>query len=447
MPLPSAADRLEACLAETARWQERTNAYVTVTADAARAEARAADAAAAAGRWLGLLHGLPIAIKDNLDTAGVRTTSGSLFFGDRRPNEDATIVARLRRAGAVIVGKATMHEVAFGVRSHNPVVGQARNPHDLSRIPGGSSGGSGIVVAAGMAEAAIGTDTGGSVRLPAALCGITGLRPTHGRVSNHGCLPVSASHDTVGPMARTAAECALIFTVLAGYDSKDPASEDRPLESFLPTLGDGIAGVRIGVPRTFYLDGCSPAVTEAYRRALKVLESLGARLVDVDVPGAAAMQDEAAVVIYSDACQLHAERLGDAARWGPTTIERMRQGLAFTGRDYARAMRAREQWRRTLAHVFAEVDILASPTTVDGAPPIEDGRGLGAATLSVAKNTYCGAFGYLPGLSLPMGVTADGLPLALQLEAAWWREPLLLRAGHAFQQATDWHALRPKLPA
>jgi aspartyl-tRNA(Asn)/glutamyl-tRNA(Gln) amidotransferase subunit A len=441
----SAEQRLEACLAAIGDWQSRTNAFVTVTADAARAKAKTADAARARGQWGGLLQGLPIAIKDNLDTAGVRTTSGSLFFEHHRPNADATIVAKLERAGAVMVGKATMHEVAFGVRSHNRVIGQARNPYDLDRVPGGSSGGSGIAVAAGMAEAAIGTDTGGSIRVPASINGITGLRPTHGRVSNQGCLPVSASHDTVGPMARTAAECALIFAVIAGYDPKDPTSQDRPLENFLPALGDGIAGLRIGVPKNFYLDGCSAAVADAYHAAMRTLESLGAKVVEIEVPGADTIQDDAAVIIYSDACHLHAERMPDEAKWGAMTLERMKTGLAYTGRDYAHAMRARESWQRTLVHVFQQVDVIASPTLVDDPPLIEDGKSLQTATLSVTKNTYCGAFGYLPGLSVPMGVSPSGLPMGLQFEGAWWSEPMLLRLGHAFQEATDWHQMRPKL--
>jgi aspartyl-tRNA(Asn)/glutamyl-tRNA(Gln) amidotransferase subunit A len=442
-----AEQRLDACLAAVDVWQKPTNAYITLTADAARAKARAVDAATAAGKSFGLLHGLPIAIKDNLDTAGVRTTSGSLFFEHHRPNVDATVVAKLERAGAIMVGKATMHEVAFGVRSFNPITGQARNPYDLTRVPGGSSGGSGIVVATGMAEAAIGTDTGGSIRLPSAINGITGLRPTTGRVSNNGCLPVSLSHDTIGPMARTAAECALIFAVIAGYDPKDPTSEDRPLENFLPALGEGIAGVRIGVPQNHYLEGCSADVIEAYQRSLRTLESLGARLVDVEVPGAADIQNDASVMIYSDACQLHAERLGDEKRWGAQTIERMKIGLGFTSRDYARVVRLREIWKRTLVGVFDQVDILASPTLIDEPPPIEDGKSLQGTTISVTKNTYCGAFGCLPGLSVPNGRSRNGLPLALQLEAPWWREPLLLRAGHAFQQATDWHEMRPRAPA
>ena len=440
----SAEQRLEVCLEAISAWQEPTNAFVTVTADAARAKAKAADAARARGQWLGLLHGLPIAIKDNLDTAGVRTTSGSLFFENHRPNADATIVAKLERAGAIMVGKATMHEVAFGIRSHNRVIGQARNPYDLARVPGGSSGGSGIAVATGMAEAAIGTDTGGSIRLPAAINGITGLRPTHGRVSNHGCLPVSASHDTVGPMARTAAECALIFAVIAGYDAKDPTSQERGLENFLPTLADGIAGLRIGVPKNFYLDGCSADVIEAYYAAIRVLESLGAKAVEIEAPGVESLQDEASVIIYSDACHLHADRMRDEAKWGAMTLERMKTGLAYTSRDYARAVRARESWQRTLAGVFQTVDVIASPTLIDEPPPIEDGKSLQAATLSVTKNTYCGAFGCLPGLSVPNGRSRNGLPLGLQLEGAWWSEPMLLRAGHAFQQVTDWHQMRPE---
>ena len=417
---------------------------VTVTEDAARAEAAAADRAASAGRWLGLLHGMPMVIKDNIDTAGVRTTSGSLFFKDHIPNRDAPVVAKLKRAGAVIVGKCTMHEVAFGVRSYNPVIGQARNPYDLTRVPGGSSGGSGIAVATGMAEAALGTDTGGSIRLPAAICGITGLRPTSGRISNQGCLPVSPSHDTIGPMAASALDCARIFAVIAGFDDQDPSSKARPLENFLPSIGEGIAGLRIGVPRNHYLEGCSSDVVSAFHAAITKLESLGAKVVEVTVAGAEGIQDEASVMIFSDACQLHADRLRDEARWGAMTLERLKAGLRYTGADYARAMRTKESWRRTLARLFRDIDVLASPTIVDDPPLVEDGQSLLDATQLVTRNTYCGSFAGVPGISVPIGKSGRGLPLALQLEAAWWDEPTLLRAGHAYQQATDWHHTRPK---
>jgi aspartyl-tRNA(Asn)/glutamyl-tRNA(Gln) amidotransferase subunit A len=440
----SAARRVEACLAAIDLWQPHVNGMVTITAEAARRDALAADRAAAEGRWLGLLHGLPMVIKDNIDTAGIRTTSGSLFFKDRVPNHDATVVKRLKAAGAVIVGKCTMHEVAFGIRSHNPVTGQARNPYDLSRVPGGSSGGSGIAVATGMAEAALGTDTGGSIRLPAALCGITGLRPTSGRVSNRGCLPVSLSHDTIGPMATTAIDCARIFAATAGYDEQDPSSIAHPLENFLPSIGDGIGGLKIGLPKNFYLEGCAPEAAAAFEASIKALELLGAEIVEVTVPGVETIQQEATAMIFSDACALHAERMTDEALWGPTTIERLKLGLEFSGADYARAVRAREVWRRTLARLFNRIDLLASPAILDEAPPIEDGRSLYSATMSVTKNTYCGAFAGLPGIALPNGKSRNGLPLSLQLEAAWWHEPMLLRAGHAYQSATDWHRMRPE---
>ena len=250
--------RLEANLAEVDAWNGRVNAMMAMNGDGARRAADDLDKAAANGEWAGLLHGMTLAIKDNIDTAGIETTRGSQFFKGRVPNSDATVVSRLKRAGAVIVGKATLHEVAFGVRSHNAVIGQCRNPYDTDFIPGGSSGGSGVAVATGMADAALGTDTGGSVRIPAAICGITGLRPTTGRVSNGGCLPVSELHDTIGPMARSAMDVARLFAVMAGYDDTDPTSREMPLENFLPTMGQGISGVRIGIPRAHYYDDLAP---------------------------------------------------------------------------------------------------------------------------------------------------------------------------------------------
>ena len=438
--------RLEENVATYERWNEPTNAMMAMDIDGARRAADAADEAAANGRWLGLLHGVTIAVKDNIDTAGIETTCGSNFFKGRVPNSDAPVVSRLKQAGAVIVGKATLHEVAFGVRSHNAVIGQCRNPYDLNRIPGGSSGGSGVAVATGMVDAALGTDTGGSVRIPSCINGITGLRPTTGRVPNTGCLPVSDSHDTIGPMARSALDVARLFAVMAGYDDSDPTSVDQPLENFLPTMGDGIAGLRIGVPRAYYYDALDPEVGAAVEAALREFEKLGATLVDIELADAADMLGHAAVMIYSDACQLHAERLEEPDKWGQQTIERMRLALDYTSRDYARAMRARETWRRTLARAFRDIDIIAVPTLPHLPPPIEDDRSLYEATLRVAANTYAGAFGALPGLSIPCGASSSGLPIGLLLEGPWWQEPRLLRAGHAYQQVTEWHLRRPTLP-
>jgi aspartyl-tRNA(Asn)/glutamyl-tRNA(Gln) amidotransferase subunit A len=440
-------DKVEAQIAAIDSWNPHVNAMLARNDDAARRDADAADSAAVNGEWQGLLHGVTIMVKDNIDTAGLVTTNGSAFFTARVPNQDATVVRKLRNAGAVIMGKATLHEFAFGVRSYNPVIGQAKNPYDLTRIPGGSSGGSGIAVATGMADMALGTDTGGSVRIPSSINGISGLRPTVGRVSNHGCFPVSATHDTIGPMARSVSDVARLFAVMAGYDDADPISEPRPLENFLPTLTNGIDGLRIAVPRNYYYDNLDSDVQSAIETAIKTFESLGAKITDVSLEGAEQTLENLATIIYSDACAVHADRLeGQDEKWGAQTIERMRIALDRTSRDYARALRAKETWQRTLARLFQDHDMLLTPTMPHLPPPIEDNQTLYEATLRVGANTYAGALGSLPGLSVPCGVSAGGLPIGMQLEAAWWNEPRLLRAGHAFQTVTDWHKLRPELP-
>lgn len=442
-PYPRAREAVEGCLARIEALNPALNAMITTTAEAAREAADACDRAAAEGRWLGLLHGLPIALKDNIETAGVCTTSGAAYLADHIPNRDAPVVARLKAQGAVLTGKANLQELAWGVVSTNPVAGQCRNPWNPARISGGSSGGSGAAVAAGMAEAALGTDTGGSVRIPAAMTGIAGLRPTHGRISTRGITPVSVAHDTVGPMARRVADVARLFAALAAYDSLDPVSRDLPLGNFLPTLGDGIAGVRVGLPRNFFFEDVDAEVEAAVREGARALESLGARLVEVTLAGAETAQRWTTVMAYADACAYHRERL-DA---GPGAIsrpvyERMILGRDFGAVDYAEAMRGREAWRRTLAEAFETVDVLLAPTTPRPAPPIADDRSLHRATQEATRFTYGGALASIPGLSVPCGFSADGLPIGMMLEAAWGAEPLLLRAGHAYQTATDWHLRR-----
>jgi aspartyl-tRNA(Asn)/glutamyl-tRNA(Gln) amidotransferase subunit A len=445
--ITSSAERLRLCMDSIERWNPLVNAMITVDGEGARQSAEDADRASEMGRSRGLLHGIPVIVKDNIDTAGLRTTYGSGFFKDHIPANDATVVRLLRKAGAVIVGKSTLHEFAFGIRTFNPVVGQCRNPWDLTRIPGGSSGGSGVAVATGMAAMALGTDTGGSVRVPAALNGITGLRPTLGRVSNRGCMPVSPTHDTVGPMARSVEEVALLFAVIAGYDAEDHLSESRPLANFLPRIQDGISGLRVGRPRNHYFENLAQSVASAVEEAICTLARLGAEIVDIEVPGAADAHTWATTMIYSDACALHAERLEEGGdRWAPQTLERMRIGLKYSGADYARAMRQRESWCRQLEGVFRAVDVLVSPAAPTVAPLIEDDRSLFEATRAVTQNTYAGAFGRLPGLCVPCGVSREGLPIGLQVEAAPWNEALLLQVGWAFQSVTDWHKRLPELP-
>ena len=442
-----ARESLDAALGAIERHDAAINAMITVAADQAREAADAADHAAAEGRWLGLLHGMTMAIKDNIQTAGVRTTSGSLHFKDVVPNQDAFVVQRLRAAGAVIVGKATMHELAFGIRSYNPVSGQCRNPWDQSRIPGGSSGGSGAAVAAGMVQGALGSDTGGSVRLPAAMNGIAGLRPTHGRVPNHGSTPVSASYDTIGPMARRVGDLARILAVTARGEPGAAPTSAPDLGNFLPSLNDGVAGLRIGLPLNHYFLDCDDDIAEAVMTAVRVLEAQGARIIEVDVEGAEETHQWGTVMIYSDACAFHAERLvNDPELFAPQVLERMLVGRSFSAVDYANACRAREAWQRSLAALYQDIDILVSPTTP--APPtlIEEDKSLLEATKDASRNTYAGGFGANPGLSLPCGFTSHGLPVGLQLEAAWWHEPMLLRAGMTYQAMTDWHLAEPPLP-
>lgn len=435
---------VEECLRRIEASNPQLNSVITLAAESAAAAARAADAATDKGEWLGLLHGVPMLIKDNIDTAGIRSTSGAKFLAQHVPNRDATVVRRLRAAGAIVLGKANLHELCFGIRSNNSVAGQCHNPWSALHIPGGSSGGSGASLAAGFCVGALGSDTGGSVRLPASMNGVSGLRPTVGRVPNTGSMAVSGSQDTIGPMARRVSDVARIFAVIAGYDDADPVTVSKPLPNFLPSLDDGIEGVRVGIPRAGYFDGADPSVEAAVRQAAGELERLGARLVDVDVPG---MQDThrwASVVIFSDACALHRERLETMPQaFDPETLKRMRSGLSFTGADYADAMRMRERWQRTLVHLFDTVDVLLSPTVHTEVPLIDDNKDLLQATRDATRNTYAGAFGQIPGLSIPCGFSTAGLPVGMQLEAAWWEEPLLLRIGHSFQKVTDWHLQTP----
>ena len=439
----TARTQTDACLAQIEAQNDDLTTFITVTADAAREQADAADKAASEGRWLGLLHGMSIALKDNIDTAGVRTTSGASFWADRTPNADAPVVSRLKAAGAVIVGKATLGELVFDVRSHNPIVGHAKNPWDQTRSPGGSSGGSAAALAADMCVGALGSDTGGSVRIPASFCGVSGLRPTHGAVPSSGATPVSVGNDTIGPMARRTEDVARIFAVMAGYDASDPHSIDHDFGNFLPRLHDGVAGMRIGIPRNFFFDGIDPDIEAAVRKAASEFEALGAELVEVDLPGAEETYLHASVLIYCDAALFHRQRLTDERHaFSPPIYERMSRGLDLTGVDYAAAMRFKETWMRTVANVFDEVDMILSPTTPVPALPLEDAPNLHELTRRAASLTYAGSIASIPGLSIPCGFTDGGLPVGMMLQAAWWNDPLLLQVGCAYQAVTDWHERR-----
>ena len=419
------------------------NAYLTVMADAALAAAKAAEQAVAAGDALGPLHGVPVALKDNCEVAGVRMTGGTPFLRDHVAPVDAEIVARLRQAGAIILGKLNMHEWAIGGTTRNPHYGPCHNPWDPTRIPGGSSGGSGAAVAADLALVTVGTDTGGSVRIPAALNGVCGLRPTMGRISNRGVIPVSWTFDTVGPLARRAEDIAHVLQVLAGYDPHDVTSRAQPTGNYLAGLNDGVSGWRVGLLGGHFKTEPQPAVVALVTQAARVFEELGADVEEVELDGAAGTIERASEMLLADAAAFHQARLAERADgFGPDVRTRLRIGALVSGSQYALARQEQRRWQRQLTQTFERYDLLLAPTCGIPAPLIEESEGVETTRL-LTRFTYPFSLAQLPVLSVPCGFTQGPLPVGMQLIAPAWAEAAILRAAQAYQQATDWHLRRP----
>jgi aspartyl-tRNA(Asn)/glutamyl-tRNA(Gln) amidotransferase subunit A len=438
----SAVELAEAFLGRIAV-RDEYNAVMTLTPELALADARSADAARSRRSPLPL-DGLPLLVKDNIDVAGIRCTVGSRLFYDRVAERDATVVRRLREAGAVILGKTFLHEFAFGVTS-NAILGACRNPWDPTRIPGGSSGGSGAALAADFAIGALGTDTGGSVRLPAAINGVTGLRPTSGAVSNLGVYPLSPSLDTVGPMARSAGDLAALFAAMRGYDPEDPWSLAAPEPA---AAASPMRGLRIAIVEEFFFDGADPQIEHLVRDAAERLRQLGARIFTLAIPGAEAAFASAGELARAEAAAVYERYLDD-----PQTVmsdeirERFELGRKVDGVAFARALAHMMRWRRSIAEIFTETaDVLLTPTVAIPTFAIEGTKMLPAAT-ALTKLTYPWSFAGIPALSLPCGFSFDGMPVGVQLVAAQWREDLLLATAVAYQKLTDWHRRRPMAPA
>ena len=420
------------------------NVYLTVMADAALTAARAAEQAVAENAEHAPLRGVPIALKDNYDVAGVRMTAGSRFLRDNIAATDAEVVTRLRRAGAIILGKLNMHEWAIGGTTRNPHYGPCHNPWDISRIPGGSSGGSGAAVAADMAPASLGTDTGGSVRIPAALNGVCGLRPTIGRVSNRGVIPVSWTFDTVGPLARRAEDVAALLQAIAGYDHEDLTCVDQPVGDYLSSLRQGVQGLRLGLLGGHFQTEPQPGITNAINRAARVYEDLGAHIEELELAEAEITIERTSEMLLAEAAAYHQPRLAERAEdFGPDVLTRLRIGAGVTGSQYGRNRQEQRRWRRELERAFARFDVLLAPTCGIPAPRIEQSEGV-ATTRLLTRFTYPFSLAEVPVLSLPCGLS-DGLPVGLQLVAPHWQEARLLRVAWAYQQATDWHLQRPPL--
>ena len=427
----------------------RLNSFITLLANGATAAAAEAETEIQGGDYRGALHGIPIGLKDLYYTKGIRTTVGSKIMRDFVPDYDAAVTERFREAGAVLMGKLQMHEFALGATSENPHDGPARNPWDTTRITGGSSGGSGSAVASGQCMAALGSDTGGSIRIPAAACGIVGHKPTFGRVSRVGVFPLANSLDTVGPMTRSVRDAATVMNTIAGYDERDQSSANRPDEDFARLLGQDISGLRIGIPQDYFYDMIDDEVTAAVQEAARVLEGLGANVEECSIP---ALNDSISIsgtILLTEAAEIHLDNLRERADdFGSDVRGRLEEGAMTPAVSYIAAQRARTEFNRAIAEAMQTYDILLAPTTALGAPNLGDRvvdvGGVQEAKLAIMPrltrpHNICG----IPTVSVPCGFTSDGLPIGMQLAARAFEDALALQVAYAYEQTTDWHTRRP----
>jgi aspartyl-tRNA(Asn)/glutamyl-tRNA(Gln) amidotransferase subunit A len=428
--------------------EPKVNAFLTLTADEALEAARGADAELATGHDRGPLHGIPVAHKDLFATKGIRTTGGSLIYKDWVPDFDAAVVSQMALAGCVSLGKLNLHELAYGVTSQNEHFGGVKNPWDLTKIPGGSSGGSGVAVALGMINCGTGTDTGGSIRIPASYCGVAGIKPTYGRVSMFGCLPLARSLDHMGPLARTVRDCALVLNAIAGYDERDATSQQMPSEDFVPPPHPvSLEGLRIGLPTSFYFDRADPEVVAAVHAMAKVAQEAGATLVDVEVPDVLGLNQATLVVQLAEALHSIDPFSNRAHLIGKAVTPNVERGKAVTAIDYLNAIDAIERFGDEFAELFTRCDVLFAPSTPITAPSI----GLANVTIDgVEEDTRlattrlmrgANALG-LPAASIPSGFSKAGMPMGLQIMGPVWKEGRVLRVAAAIEDRTDFH-LRP----
>jgi aspartyl-tRNA(Asn)/glutamyl-tRNA(Gln) amidotransferase subunit A len=444
----SPVELAKACLARIEQLNPTLNAFITITEESALTQAREAESEVQRGRWRGPLHGIPIALKDLFDTAGVKTTAGSALFKDRVPTEDAEVVRRLKAAGAVLLGKTNMHEFAYGGTSVASHFGAVHNPWEIRRIAGGSSGGSGAGVAAELCYGALGSDTAGSIRQPAAYCGIVGLKPTYGLVSTRGVIPLSWSFDHVGPMTRTVADAAIMLQTIAGYDPAETTSEQMNIPDYTAVMRMKASSLRLGVPREFFFAGLDPEIEAAVNAALAVLEKLTAGLRPVGLP-ASTQERLRAAVRAAEAYAYHAEFVAKTPElYQPETLTRIRIGADIATLAYIQGRRELALTRRTIGQVFETVDLLVTPTTAIQPPALSElidvSRSMEASTRTIRNTSPFNVYGF-PTISIPCGFTRSGLPIGLQFSGPLGGDALVLRLAYAYEQATDWHKRRPTL--
>jgi aspartyl-tRNA(Asn)/glutamyl-tRNA(Gln) amidotransferase subunit A len=444
----SPVELVKACLQRIERLNSRLNAYITVTAEAALSRARELEAEAKRGQWRGPLHGIPIALKDNIDTAGIRTTAASELFKDRIPTADAEVVRKLKSAGAIVLGKSNLHEFAYGGTSSVSYFGPVHNPWAMDRIPGGSSGGSAAATAASLCFASLGTDTAASVRGPASFCGIVGLKPTYGRVSNRGVVPLSWTLDHVGPLCRTVEDAAIMLSAIAGYDAADPTSADQPVPDYRRAIHAPVSKLRMGVPRTQFFDALDAEIAKAVEAAMGVLGKLTASMRETTLPSISLPLDELFINIRSvEAYTYHSRWLSESPqKYQPSTRQRLLQNSTdVKASTYAQSLNELGLLRRKIGETFATLDVLITPTVSLLPQKISDDGGTvgGFKYPAGIRNTAPFNILGLPAISIPCGFTAAGLPVGLQITGGPFAETTVLALAHAYEQATEWHKRRP----
>jgi aspartyl-tRNA(Asn)/glutamyl-tRNA(Gln) amidotransferase subunit A len=433
----SPVELTQACLQRIEKYNPAFNAFITVIRDQAILAAREAETQIQRGGWRGPLHGIPIALKDNIDTAGIRTTGASQLFENRIPDTDAEVAHRLKNAGAVLLGKLNLHEFAYGGSSNVTYFGTMHNPWAPEHVTGGSSGGAGIAVASDFCYAALGTDTAGSVRMPASHCGIVGLKPTYGLVSTRGVLVLSWTLDHVGPMCKTVEDAALMMNVIAGFDELEPTSVDAPILDYTRAMKTSTSKLRLGIARRPFFDNLNPEVAKAMDAAMAVLRKLTATTEDVELPPVG----NAATLWGSEAYAYHKQWITQSPeKYQPGTRAQLQRTANANGAEYAQARRDLDKVRRDIKKVFTKVDLLIAPTMKTPPALLSAPGGAGGGNNNVAFDMYG-----VPSISVPCGFTSAGLPIGLQISGAHFGEMNVLALAHAYEQATEWHKRKPKL--
>jgi aspartyl-tRNA(Asn)/glutamyl-tRNA(Gln) amidotransferase subunit A len=445
----SPVEATQAVVDRVEKFDSQLNCFITLLRDQALTQAHAAEQEIRAGHYRGPLHGIPIAVKDLFYTAGIQTTAGSKILRDFKPAYDATVITRLCDAGAILIGKLNMHEFAHGATSASSLIGACNNPWDMLRIPGGSSGGSAAAVAAGLCFGSLGSDTGGSIRIPAALCGIVGLKPTYGRVSRYGAFPLSWSLDHVGPMTRTVTDAALMLQVIAGHDRHDPTTRTAVVPDYSAALTRDIEGARLGIPQGFYFEQLDAEVRDSIRAAIQTLERAGAQVEEISLPLSKYAAAAGRIISLTESAEIHEQFLKTRfADYSPDVRAGLLLGQLILGKQYLKAQRVRSLIRQEMSAALRRVDALVTPTVPIPAPrtgqtTVDINQETVDITWAMSRLTRPANLAGFPAISVPCGFTQGGLPIGLQFIGRPFAEATVLQLAYAYEQETTWHQRRP----